>query len=409
LRHELEKVNAIKILEELDQPLAPILYMMEKRGVCLDRDILAEQSRGLTKDLQTVEKKIYEAAGETFNVGSPKQLAQILFDKLKLPPSKKTKTGFSTDNDVLEKLKSRHPIADMVLEYRELSKLKSTYVDSLPLLVKEDGRIHTHFNQALTTTGRLSSTEPNLQNIPIRTERGALVRRAFVADREQLLLSVDYSQIELRVLAHFSEDPNLMRAFVEDLDIHAATAAEVFGVKLNEVTGDQRRTAKAVNFGIAYGQGAFGLAENLGISRTEAAEIIKKYFARFARVQNYIEDTIARARSQGYVETLWGRRRYMDELKSKNVAIQKFGERAAINAPIQGTAADLVKAAMIRVEQEVQIPMLLQVHDELIFEGPADQVRELEPKVVSIMESVADLKVPLKANSAVGKNWDATK
>jgi DNA polymerase-1 len=409
LREQLEKVHSIKILEELDLPLAPILYMMEKRGICLDREILAEQSLGLTKDIQRLEKQIQEYAGEPFNVASPKQLAQVMFEKLKLPPSKKTKTGFSTDNDVLEKLRSQHPIAKLVLEYRELAKLKSTYVDSLPQLVKEDGRIHTHFNQALTMTGRLSSTDPNLQNIPIRTERGARVRKAFVADKGQLLLSVDYSQIELRVLAHFSEDPNLIRAFVDDLDIHAATAAEVFGVKLADVTSEQRRAAKAVNFGIAYGQGAFGLAENLGISRTESAEIIKKYFTRFARVQNYIEETIAKARAQGYIETLSGRRRYMDELKSKNGAVQKFGERAAINAPIQGTASDLVKVAMIQVQQKIQIPMLLQVHDELIFEGPAEQVKKLEAKVVEIMESVAQLKVPLKANSAVGLNWDATK
>jgi len=409
LRDQLGKVHSIKILEELDLPLAPILYMMEKRGISLDREVLAEQSLGLTKDIQTLEKKIHEAAGGSFNVASPKQLAHVMFEKLKLPPSKKTKTGFSTDNDVLEKLRTEHPIAELVLEYRELAKLKSTYVDSLPLLVKEDGRIHTHFNQALTMTGRLSSTDPNLQNIPIRTERGAKVRRAFVAGDGRLLLSVDYSQIELRVLAHFSEDPNLIRAFVDDLDIHAATAAEVFGVKLTEVTSEQRRAAKAVNFGIAYGQGAFGLAENLGISRTESAEIIKKYFTRFARVQNYIEDTIAKARAQGFIETLSGRRRYMDELKSKNGAIQKFGERAAINAPIQGTASDLVKMAMIQVDQKIKIPMLLQVHDELIFEGPKDQVKELEPQVVEIMESVAKLKVPLKANSAVGVNWDATK
>jgi DNA polymerase-1 len=409
LRQELEKVRSLEILEKFDLPLSPILYVMETRGILLDREILAKQSAELTKDVQSLEKKIHELAGESFNVGSPKQLAQVMFEKLKLPPSKKTKTGFSTDNDVLEKLRQQHPIAELVLEYRELAKLKSTYVDALPLLVKEDGRIHTHFNQALTMTGRLSSTEPNLQNIPIRTERGARVRKAFVAGSGHLLLSVDYSQIELRVLAHFSEDPNLIRAFIDDLDIHAATAAEVFGVKLKDVTSEQRRTAKAVNFGIAYGQGAFGLAENLGISRGEASEIIKKYFARFARVQNYIEDTIARAKAQGYVETLYGRRRYMDELKSKNVAIQKFGERAAINAPIQGTAADLVKIAMIEVDRQIALPMLLQVHDELIFEGPADEVRGQESKVVDIMQSVAKLKVPLKANSAIGPTWDSTK
>lgn len=409
LQSQLIEVGGEKIFQELDLPLVSILYRMEKRGIRLDQEVLSVQSKELAKDLHSLEKKIHEAAGEVFNVASPKQLAHILFDKLKLPPSKKTKTGFSTDTDVLEKLRKQTPIADLILSYRELAKLKSTYVDALPQLVKEDGRIHSHFNQALTMTGRLSSTDPNLQNIPIRTERGALVRKAFVANPGQFLLSVDYSQIELRILAHVSEDPALIRAFESDLDIHSATASEVFGVSVSEVTSDMRRTAKAVNFGIAYGQGAFGLAEVLGISRTEASEIIKKYFSRFSRVQNYIEDTIASAKSKGYVETLYGRKRYMDELKSKNAAIQKFGERAAINAPIQGAAADLVKAAMIQLESKVELPMLLQVHDELIFEGTEAELKKNQSVVVSIMENVAKLKVPLKANAAIGPNWQDAK
>jgi DNA polymerase-1 len=409
IRAALEEVGGKKIFEELDLPLAALLYRMEKKGICLDRDMLAKQSQEIAKDLHRLEKQIHEAAGESFNIGSPKQLSHILFEKMKLPAGKKTKTGFSTDNEVLEKISKIHPIADLVLDYRELSKLKSTYVDSLPTLVKEDGRIHTTFNQALTMTGRLSSNDPNLQNIPIRTERGARVRKAFVAEKSNVLLAVDYSQIELRILAHVCEDPNLIRAFQEDLDIHTATAAEVFNVNLKDVTSEQRRVAKAVNFGIAYGQGAFGLAETLRISRSEASDIIKRYFTRFSRVQNYIEDTIASAKDKGYVETLSGRKRYMDELRSKNAVIAKFGERAAINAPIQGTAADIVKKAMIVVDHQVDLPMLLQVHDELIFEGTPADVEAKRPQIVKLMESVVSLRVPLKANSEVGKDWDSAK
>lgn len=409
LRQQISEVQSEKVFENLDLPLASILFKMEKRGIYLDRQLLAEQSGELTKEIKELEIQIVKEAGENFNVGSPKQLSQILFEKLKLPPGKKIKTGFSTDNEVLEKLKKVHPIAELVLDYRELAKLKSTYVDSLPQLIQQDGRIHSHFNQALTTTGRLSSNEPNLQNIPIRTHRGARVRRAFAAGPGNSLLSVDYSQIELRILAHFSEDPNLCRAFAEDLDIHSATASEVFAVPLDQVTGEQRRAAKAVNFGIAYGQGAFGLAENLGIPRAEASEIIKRYFTRFSRVQNYIEDTIASAKAKGYVETLDGRRRYMDELKSSNGMIQKFGERAAINAPIQGTASDIVKKAMIVLDQKVKLPMLIQVHDELIFEGQTEEVEDQRSSIVSMMENIIQLRVPLKTNSAVGSNWDAAK
>lgn len=409
LRERIKDWNAEKIYEKLDLPLVPVLLEMENRGVRLDTDLLAKQSAELAIEIKNLEKRIHELAGETFNVASPKQLSHVLFEKMKLPAGKKTKTGFSTDEEVLHKLKSKHEIAQNLIDYRELSKLKSTYVDSLPLLVKEDGRIHSTFNQALTTTGRLSSIDPNLQNIPIRTERGARVRKAFVADKGKVLLSVDYSQIELRILAHFSGDPNLTKAFKDDLDIHTATAAEVFSVPLKEVTSEQRRAAKAVNFGIAYGQGAFGLAENLGIPRNEASEIIKRYFEKFGRIKNYIEDTIKLAREQGFIETLAGRRRYIDELRSNSPAIQKFGERAAINAPIQGTAADIVKKAMIVIEREVPVPMLLQVHDELIFEGSEDEVKKWQPKIVSLMEEIIPLDVPLKANAAYGKDWDSAK
>lgn len=398
LEEKLKAYQSEKIYSELDLPLAPILLRMERRGIKIDTKFLQGFSEELGKDLAKAEKEIFALAGENFNVGSPKQLGVILFDKLKLPVIKKTKTGYSTDNEVLQELD--HPIAKLILEYRELAKLKSTYVDALPEISdKETHRVHTHFNQALTTTGRLSSTQPNLQNIPIRTERGARVREAFIAEKGKKLLSVDYSQIELRILAHISDDPGLIRAFKEDLDIHAATASEVFGVKLNEVTSEQRRKAKAVNFGIAYGQGAFGLADVLGIPRSEASDIIKRYFEKFKGIKEYIEETIKSAYDKGYVETLFGRRRYMDELKNKSAAIKKFGERAAINAPIQGTAADLMKKAMIEVEQKCPLPLLLTIHDELVFEATPAQIEEWQSEVVSIMENVMTLKVPLKVNT----------
>lgn len=387
-----------KVYDDLDLPLAPILLRMENRGIKIDVKFLKNFSEELTKDIAREEAEIIKLAGETFNVASPKQLAVVLFEKLKLPVAKKTKTGYSTDNEVLQELE--HPIAKRILEFRELSKLKSTYVDALPVLANpDDHRVHTHFNQALTTTGRLSSTQPNLQNIPIRTERGARVREAFIAEKGLKLLNVDYSQIELRILAHISEDPALTRAFKEDLDIHTATASEVFGVKLSEVTSDQRRKAKAVNFGIAYGQGAFGLADTLGIPRGEAKEIIDRYFDRFKGIKTYIEETIKSAYEKGYVETLFGRRRYLDELNGKNAMLKKFGERAAINAPIQGTAADLVKKAMIQLDQECPVPMLLQVHDELVFEARPEILEEWTPRIVEIMENVMTLKVPLKVNT----------
>lgn len=401
---KMKEMNLTTIYKELDLPLAAILLRMEKKGIRLDLPQLKKQSEELTGEIAALEKRVHELAGESFSVGSPKQLGVVLFEKLGLTATKKTKTGFSTDSDVLEKLD--HPIAKQVLQWRELSKLKSTYVDALPELADTDDRIHTHFNQALTTTGRLSSTTPNLQNIPVRTDRGQRVRKAFIAGPGLKLLSVDYSQIELRILAHISGDPGMTKAFKEDLDIHAATAAEVFNVDLKSVTSEQRRIAKAVNFGIAYGQGAFGLAEVLGIPRGEAQGIIKRYFERFKGVEDYIHSTTTMAHEKGYVETLVGRRRTIEELRSKNPALKKFGERAAINAPIQGTASDLVKKAMILVNEQIPLPMLLQVHDELIFEGPEDELRHWSPKILQVLESVATLSVPLKANLAIGENWD---
>lgn len=410
LREELEKalvsVAGGKVLADLELPLEPILYDMERAGVRIDEALLKKQSDSLAQDIRGLEKEIFASAGENFNIGSPKQLGHILFEKLKLPVGKKTKTGYSTDTDVLDKLMEVHPIAKLVIQYRELTKLKSTYVDALPLLVNpQTHRLHTTFNQAHTATGRLSSTNPNLQNIPIRTERGSQIRRAFIARDGNLLVSADYSQIELRILAHITEDPGLCRAFSEGLDIHTATAAEVFSVALKDVTPDLRRKAKAVNFGIAYGQGAFGLAENLGISRSEATDIIKNYFKKFSGVSRYMDETIERAKEKGYVETLFGRRRYLDELQSKSAMVRKFGERAAINAPIQGTASDLVKMAMINLRGQTSLQMLLQVHDELIFEGPKDEVPSEMAKICKYMESVAQLKVPLQVNCSSGLNW----
>ncbi|HRO67153.1 MAG TPA: DNA polymerase I [Pseudobdellovibrionaceae bacterium] len=404
LAQRLKERAGERVYLELELPLAAILLRMEKKGIRIDLARLREQSEELASEISAAEKEVHALAGESFNIGSPKQLGHILFEKLGLPVVKKTKTGYSTDSDVLEK--TNHPIAEKVLLWRELSKLKSTYVDALPQLAKEGDRVHTSFNQALTATGRLSSTAPNLQNIPVRTERGQRVRKAFVAAPGKKLLSVDYSQIELRILAHISGDPGLTKAFAEDLDIHSATAVEVFGLALKDVTPEHRRVAKAVNFGIAYGQAAFGLAETLGIPRGEAQGIIKRYFEKFKGVEDYIQETVKTAHEKGYVETLFGRRRYIDELKSKNGTLRKFGERAAINAPIQGTASDLVKKAMIELGRAVNTDMLLQVHDELIFEGTEDELNAAAPKILGVMEGIATLKVPLKANYAIGDNWD---
>jgi DNA polymerase-1 len=405
LENELQKSDGHRVYQDLDLPLARVLFAMEKYGIRINKELLAQQSIELESEIGEFEQQIHSEAGEKFNVASPKQLGVILFEKLKLPVGKKTKTGYSTDEDVLMGLE--HPIAKLILKWRELSKLKSTYVDALPELADpKDDRIHTSFNQALTTTGRLSSTSPNLQNIPVRTKRGQQVRKAFIAAPRMKLLSMDYSQIELRILAHISEDPNLCKAFSENLDIHSATAAEIFGVSLKDVTEDLRRSAKAVNFGIAYGQGAFGLAENLGISRAEAKDIIDRYFYRFKNVREYIDSTIKQAHEQGYVETLFGRRRYIEELRSKNMALKKFGERAAINAPIQGTASDLVKKAMIQAYEKVPVRMLLQVHDELIFEETEENLKKHIPTLVEILENVLPMRVPLKVNYAMGDNWD---
>lgn len=407
IESKLSAYGGDKVLADYDLPLVPILYQMESRGIMIDRDLLSSYSKELATDVQAVEIEIHKQCGEIFNIGSPKQLGQVLFGKMGLPSGKKTKTGFSTDNEVLEAID--HPVAKMILNWRELTKLKSTYVDAIPQLADKDGRVHTTFNQALTTTGRLSSTNPNLQNIPIRTERGARIRKSFIAPHGRKLVSADYSQIELRILAQITDDPGLVRAFEQGHDIHAATASEVFEVKLEAVTPEMRRQAKAVNFGLAYGQGAFGLAETLGISRTEAQNIINRYFMRFAKVKDYMTETVELAKKNGYVETIFGRRRYILEFQSKNGAVRKFGERAAINAPIQGAASDLVKKAMIDVEKKIvgrkDIEMLLQVHDELVFEVDDGISPDVLDDVKSTMQNAAQFKVPLVANIGIGQTW----
>jgi|SaaInlStandDraft_6_1057023.scaffolds.fasta_scaffold08584_4 DNA polymerase I len=407
LETELSEIDEANVYKDIEIPLVKALFEMEKNGVSINSEILNTESEALERDLKEIEVRIYEHAGEEFNILSPKQLGEILFTKLNLTVIKKTKTGFSTNSDVLEKLKSEHEICAEVLYYRELSKLKSTYVDSLPKLVNtETNKIHSEFKQTVTTTGRLSSVNPNLQNIPIRTARGRKVRAAFVASEGCQLLSIDYSQIELRILAHVSNDENMITAFRNNFDIHQSTASEVFGVELEEVTSEQRRQAKAVNFGIAYGQGTYGLAESLNIPRKEAKEIIERYFEQFPGIKSYMDEAIKTAYDQGYVETLWGRKRFITQLKSSNKMIQKFGERAAINAPIQGSASDIIKKAMNEIYDSVDAKMIIQVHDELLFDIPREEVSQLALEIKDIMENIVDLKVPLVVNMAWGDNWE---
>lgn len=407
LKRRLKENSGERVYNDLEIPLIPVLYKMESKGVLLDLDILKKESKALFDDIRAIETEIHKEVGEVFNIASPKQLGQILFEKLKMPAGKKTKTGYSTDSGVLEKLREEFPITGKILEYRELSKLKSTYVDSLPLLVNpETGRVHTTFAQAMTATGRLSSINPNLQNIPIRTARGRGIRRAFIAGKGSDLISADYSQIELRILAHITDDAALKRAFADNLDIHTATAAEIFGQKLDQVTPELRRAAKAVNFGIAYGMSAFGLADRLEMPQKEAKEIIQRYFLRFPKVREYMDSIVETAKQQRFVESIFGRRRYIDELFAKNQMQRAFGERAAINAPIQGSASDIVKKAMIEIDKTGEFDLLLQVHDELIFEGDKKKSKAESQKIKKVMENVVELKVPLVVEVGTGPNWD---
>jgi len=410
LWQELEPLGLTKLARELELPLVPLLARMEEHGVKLDVKTLREISEKVGADCESKVKEIHTLAGTEFNVGSNPQLSEVLYKKLELPVLKRGKTGPSTDQEVLEKLAEIHPLPRAIIEYRSLSKLKSTYLDTLPDLVAKDGRIHTTYHQAATATGRLSSSDPNIQNIPIRTELGMEIRRAFIAEEGHQLVSADYSQIELRLLAHIAEDPVLIDAFARDEDIHSRTAAEIFGVPQGEVTKDQRRVSKMVNFGIAYGLSPHGLSTRLNIPQEEARDIIERYFTRYAGIKRYLDETVRVARTKGYVETLFGRRRPMADLNAKNRQVVQAAERAAINMPIQGTAADLIKKAMLEVaveleKQGLRTRMLLQVHDELLFESPdaeVDAVKELSRKCMS---AVMQLKVPLKVEVGAGKTW----
>ena len=410
LERELENQNMLALYRDIEFPLAGVLYAMENRGVAIDRALLEDFGVMLSQRIADLEKQIYSFSDGPFNINSTKQLGELLFEKLGLPPVKKTKTGYSTNADVLEKLKNKHPIIPAIMDYRMLTKLKSTYADGLLKVIGPDGRIRTTFQNLVTATGRLSSTDPNLQNIPVRTDLGAEIRKMFIAKPGCVFVDADYSQIELRVLAHIADDQAMQNAFASGLDVHTATAAQVFGVAPEEVTPLQRRHAKAVNFGIVYGISEFSLAEDIGVSRYEAREYIDNYLAGYPGVKKYMHDVVAQARERGYTETLYGRCRYIPELKSSNFNIRQGAERMALNTPIQGTAADLIKLAMIRVEQALaenypQAQLLLQVHDELIVECPQEIAQEVAGLVSREMENIAKLNVPLQAEAKIGKSW----
>jgi DNA polymerase-1 len=412
LAAKLKKIDAIDLFREVEMPLLYVLTAMEKKGVLVDTSLLKQMSVELGQLLSISEEKIFRLAGEKFNINSPKQLQIILFEKLKLPTGKKTKDGYSTDADVLTYLALSHELPAEILAYRSLAKLKSTYIDALPALINpQTGRIHTSYNQTVTATGRLSSSNPNLQNIPIRTLEGKRIRQAFIAAPDYVLISADYSQIELRVLAHLSEDETLLEAFSSGEDIHNRTASDIFGVFPQMVNADMRRQAKVINFGILYGMSAFGLAKELGVSMKLAQEYIDGYFQRYRKVRIYLDGILEGARRDGFVCTLLNRRRYLPELKSKIPSVRQFAERMAINTPIQGTAADLIKVAMVNIahlltKKNLIARLIMQVHDELVVESPVAEKEEIMKLVKKEMEEVIKLKVPLKVEIASGKNWD---
>jgi DNA polymerase-1 len=412
LEPKLKEQGLEQLFREIEMPLLEVLVEMERTGVKIDAEFLKAMSKRLDKETAEIVKTIYELAGTEFNINSPKQLADILFNKLQLTPTKKTKTGFSTNVDVLEELAHLHPLPAEILKYRTLSKLKSTYIDALPAMIDPaTGRLHTSFNQTVAATGRLSSSDPNLQNIPIRTDLGREIRRAFIAEQGSSLVSADYSQIELRVLAHLSNDPLLIQTFIEDQDIHTRTASEIFGLSADEITTEMRRKAKAVNFGIIYGISAFGLAQDIGVSNAEARRYIDSYFARYPKVKEFIDKTVQDAKQNGYVTTLFNRRRYIPELSSSAAPVRSFGERMAMNTPIQGTAADLIKIAMIRISERLKreklaAKMILQVHDELVIEAPDKEVEAVKKMLKEEMEGVVKLHVPVTVDMAAGRNWD---
>jgi DNA polymerase-1 len=413
-RGALGEAGMARLYEEVERPLVPVLARMERHGIRVDRERLAQISREIETHLDRLARECYALAGEEFNLASPRQLATILFERLGLTPIRRTKTGYSTDAEVLEQLALHHPLPARLLEHRGLAKLKSTYADALPGLIHAGtGRIHTSFNQLVAATGRLSSSNPNLQNIPVRTELGRRIRAAFVPEPGWRFLAADYSQIELRILAHVSGEESLIEAFRRGEDIHRRTAAEVFGVDPAAVTPEQRDLAKTTNFSVIYGVTAFGLSRGLAISQKDAQAFLGRFFARHPRVKAWLDATVAQGRERGWVETALGRRRWVPELRSGNPQLRGFGERMAVNAPIQGTAADLTKIAMVRLdralgERGLASRMLLQVHDELLFEAPPGEIPALEPLVREIMESALALSVPLRVDIKAGADWAET-
>lgn len=410
LSAELEKQGMKTLYEDIELPLCSVLYRMECAGVAIDRGQLEQFGTMLSERIDACEKLIYGYSEGVFNINSTKQLGELLFEKLGLPPVKKTKTGYSTNAEVLEKLKDKHPIIPAIMDYRVLTKLKSTYADGLMKVIGEDGRIHTTFQNLVTATGRLSSTEPNLQNIPVRTDLGAEIRKMFVPKAGCVLVDADYSQIELRVLAHIADDSVMQQAFISGQDIHTVTASQVFGVAPENVTALQRRHAKAVNFGIVYGISEFSLSDDIGVSRWEARDYIDSYLANYSGVRHYMKQVVVDARENGFTQTLFGRKRTIPELSASNFMVRQSGERMALNTPIQGTAADLIKMAMIRVDKALQetfpdAKLILQVHDELIVECPEAIASEVAKLVSREMEGIAALKVPLTAEAKIGKSW----
>ncbi len=411
LETELRKQGLWQLFTEVEMALIPVLVAMERDGILLDTDLLREMSLELGQELLRLEKEIYSSVGHQFNINSPQQLGRVLFQELKLPQSRRTKTGYSTEASVMEALRGVHPVIEFILEYRQLSKLKSTYVDALPALINhKTGRVHTNFNQTGTATGRLSSSDPNLQNIPIRSELGNKIRKAIVAPPGAYLLSADYSQIDLRALAHLSQDPGLIAAFAHDEDIHATTASKIFGIPAGEVTPEMRRNAKIVNFGVVYGMSDYGLEQATNLSREEASQFIALYFEKYPRVKEYLEATKEQARKLGYVQTVLGRRRFLPEINSSNRMVREAAERMAINAPVQGSSADIIKIAMINLHREMgkrnlKSKMLLQIHDELLFEVPEEEVEEMKSLVAELMPGAVELCVPVKIDIKLGRNW----
>jgi DNA polymerase-1 len=411
LEDELRQQGLWQLFTEVEMALVPVLVAMETNGILLDTDLLREMSLEMGKELLRLEKGIYSSVGHQFNINSPQQLGKVLFEDLNLPQSRRTKTGYSTEASVMEALRGVHPVIEFILEYRQLSKLKSTYVDALPALInRKTGRVHTTFNQTGTTTGRLSSSDPNLQNIPIRTEMGNKIRKAIIAPPGTYLLSADYSQIDLRVLAHLSQDPSLIAAFARDEDIHATTASKIFGVHTDAVSTEMRRNAKTVNFGVIYGMSDYGLEQATNLSREEAAQFIALYFEKYPKVKEYLEATKEQARKLGYVQTVLGRRRFVPEINSANRMVREAAERMAINAPVQGSSADIIKIAMINLYREMEkrnlrSKMLLQIHDELLFEVPEGEVVEMKALVSDLMPRAFELRIPVKIDIKLGRNW----